>query len=182
MDLCILKLNGARAAENALEAVLAITRDWLPWLHDMSVVSRSALGRLTIMGYRLNDDVNRFEYEEGGLAALASETTYTRFLIGPLLGSSWPPVASPGLAATLARDVERRFFYTGALKDLLDRDSSALLLVSDAANCIEMVHLFAAYHPDVSHRQVGDLAEDCLASLAAQDELVGHATRSSTRH
>jgi hypothetical protein len=184
MELCILKFAGARVAENVLEAILVTARDWLPWLHDISVVSRTSLGRLTIRAPGVEDEADRFEYEEGELVEMAYESdSYTRFLVGPARASSWSSeLDCRRAAAGLALDVERSFFHTGALRDLLGRDSSALLLVADDDTCVAMVDLFAPYHPNVSCRPVSEDADDCLASLDPEDELVGYATKASMLH
>jgi hypothetical protein len=182
MDLCILTLDGANAAEDALEETLAITGEACPWLHDVGVVSRSALGRLRIMVSPLKKGGTPFEYEEGELAARAAEPDS-----GP---SGWraPPGAdsalsqSLGIAAILARHVERRFFHTRALKTLLTCDSSALLLVSTTETCSAMVRLFAPYHPRVLRRHVSGRAADCLSSLEAADDLLDRLTKATEVH
>jgi hypothetical protein len=182
MDLCILTLDGANAAEDALEETLSITGEACPWLHDVGVVSRSALGRLRIMVSQLKKGGTPFEYEEGELAARAAEPGD-----GP---SCWgaAPEADPefaqslGIAAILARDVERRFFHTRALKALLSCNSSALLLVSAAETCSAMVRLFAPYHARVLRRHVPGRAADCLSSLEATDDLIDRLTKANEVH
>jgi len=176
MDLCILTLDGANAAEDALEETLSITGEACPWLHDVGVVSRSALGRLRISVSQLKKGGTPFEYEEGELAARAAELGDSPSSWGVLPGADPAFAQSLGIAAIMARDVERRFFHTRALKTLLSCNSSALLLVSVAETCSAMVRLFAPYHPRVLRRHVPGRAADCLSSLEATDDLIDRLT------
>jgi hypothetical protein len=182
MDLCILTLDGANAAEDALEETVCITGGACAWLHDVGIVSRSALGRLRIMVSHPGKDGVNFEYEEGELAARAAEP-------GAARSSSWGPIVadtafmqSLGIAAILARDVERRFFHTRALKTLLSCNSSALMLVAAAETCTALVRLFTPYHPRVLRRHVPGRSADCLASLEATDDLLDRLAKANEVH
>lgn len=184
MDICMLTLEGSRAAEVALEETLLVTQNRLRWLHDVNVVRRSALGRLTILACSSDDDLLRFEYEEGELAERAAQpyggTTPLPSLHAPRPGllaadGSW-------LVSMLADEVERRFFHTEVFRRLLRRDTSALLLVADADTCLAMTHLFARYQPRVLSRHLQGSAGDCLAALEAPDDLVQDPTRASRLH
>jgi hypothetical protein len=182
MDLCILTLDGANAAEDALEETLSITGEACPWLHDVGVVSRSALGRLRITVSQLKKGGTPFEYEEGELAARAAEPGDGPSSWGAASGADTAFTQSLGIAAILARDVERRFFHTRALKTLLTCNSSALLLVSAAETCSAMVRLFAPYHARVLRRHVPGRAADCLSSLEATDDLIDRLTKANEVH
>jgi hypothetical protein len=182
MDLCILTLDGAAAAEDALEETLSITGEACPWLHDVGIVSRSALGRLRITVSQLKKGGTPFEYEEGELAARAAEPGDSPSSWGALHGADPAFAQSLGIAAIMARDVERRFFHTRALKTLLTCNSSALLLVSAAETCSAMVRLFAPYHPRVLRRHVPGRAADCLSSLEATDDLIDRLTKANEVH
>jgi hypothetical protein len=182
MDLCILTLDGANAAEDALEETSSITGDACPWLHDIGVVSRSALGRLRIMVSQLKKGGTPFEYEEGELAARAAEPDSGASTWSALPATDPAFAQSLGIAAILARNVERRFFHTRALKTLLTCNSSALLLVSAAETCSAMVRLFAPYHPRVLRRHVPGRAADCLSSLEAADDLIDRLAKANEVH
>lgn len=184
MDICMLTLEGSRAAEHALEETLLVTQNRFRWLQDVNVVRRSALGRLTILACSSGDALPGFEYEEGELAERAAR---------PYPGSTPPPSAhaprsSPSavddswLVSMLADEVERRFFHTEALRRLLRRDTSALLLVADAGTCVAMTRLFARYQPRVLSRRMQGSAGDCLSALEAPDDVVQDPTRGSRLH
>jgi hypothetical protein len=165
MELCILKFGGAHAAEKALDAVLVVTPEWLPWLYDISVVSRSRFGQLTITPSHSLRELARFEHGEDVAEEEDSDLTapeigaHTRFLLGPLVTPSWSSAAD-SLWHTInqAFDMESQLFHRGALKDLLSRDSSALLLVADTSTCRCMVRLFAPHQPGVVCRPLGDVS------------------------
>jgi hypothetical protein len=161
MELCILKFDGARGAEKALDEVLLVTPDWLPWLDDISVVSRSRFGQLAITASRTRRDRARFDQGEDEDADRAAPEfrAHTRFLAGPLVTPSWSLAAdSLWHAINEAFDTESQLFHHGALKDLLSRDSSALLLVADAVTCRCMVRLFSPHQPAVLCRDLGDVS------------------------
>lgn len=182
MDLCILTLDGANAAADALEETVAITGEGCPWLHDVGVVSRSALGRLRIMVSHSERHGAPFEYEEGELAARAAEPEGGSSSWAATLYADPAYAQSLGIAAILARDVERRFFHTRALKTLLTCNSSALLLVAAAETCTAMLRLFAPYHPRVLRRHVPGRASDCLSSLEATDDLLDRMAKTNEVH
>jgi hypothetical protein len=180
----MLTLEGSRAAEIALEETLLVTQNRFRWLQDVNVIRRSALGRLTILACSSGHELPGFEYEEGELAERAAQ---------PYAGAT--PLPSPRaprsnhsaaddswLVSMLADEVERRFFHTEALRRLLERDTSALLLVADTGTCLAMMRLFARYQPRVVSRRLQSSAGDCLSALEAPDDRVDDPTRASRFH
>jgi hypothetical protein len=184
MDLCILTLDGAQAADNALDDMALIAEDDYPWLRDICVISRSTLGRLTISAAHSTSDDEAFFYEEGELAARAAEPfVHTNEATCPCAANfdATPPY-SLEVAAILANDVERRCFHMRALKDLLKCDSSALMLVAPEETCVEMVRVFAPYQPRVFCRKIHGRVGDCLEMLDGADEATGQPTKASELH
>ena len=183
MDICMLTLEGSRAAEIALEETILVTQGRYAWLHDVNVIRRSALGRLTILASPSKEEL-RFEYEEGELAERAVETYGTACRLPSRLGPCSCPSATDRswAVAMLADEVERRFFHTPVFRRLLRRDCSALLLVADANKCLTMVNLFARYQPRVVSRHLHGSASEGLAALDAPDDLLQRASRASTLH
>jgi hypothetical protein len=171
MELCILKFAGAHTAEDAFEGALLCTRSWFSWLNDVSVVSRSRFGLITIAPSRSDHDIDLFDCDDDDVPDLeASEMdVHTRFLVGPFASPSWYP-DTPAVEQALLDPVEldpvelgKELLHRGALKDLLPPDSSALLLVADAETCSEMIELFAAQHPNILCRDLGSLFHPRLA-------------------
>jgi hypothetical protein len=171
MELCILKFAGACSAEDAFEGALLCTRSWFSWLNDVSVVSRSRFGLITIAPSRSDHDIDLFDCDDDDVPDLeASEMdVHTRFLVGPFASPSWypdtPAVEQAPLDPVEMDPVElgKELLHRGALKDLLPPDSSALLLVADAETCSEMIELFAAQHPSILCRDLGSLFHPRLA-------------------
>jgi hypothetical protein len=48
MELCILKFDGSNTADDALKQVADAEADRSPWLHEVGVVKRPLLGRISI--------------------------------------------------------------------------------------------------------------------------------------
>lgn len=166
MELCILKFSGADTAEDAFEAALLCTRSWFTWLNDVSVVSRSRFGLMTIAPSRSDQDIDLFDCDDADMPDLAASEmdVHTRFLVGPFASPAWYSAAPPIEEAVLdPLELSKELLHRGALKDLLPPDSSALLLVSDPETCGAMIDLFAARHPSILCRDLGSLYRPRLA-------------------
>lgn len=169
MELCILKFPGACTAEEAFESALLSTRSWFSWLHDISVVSRSRFGLMTIAPSRSEHDLDLFECDDADVPDLASSEidVHTRFLVGPFASPAWYTTNQSAVESKREDDdadaedeldpleLSRELLHRGALKDLLPPDSSALMLVADAETCSAMIDLFAARHPNILCRDLG---------------------------
>ena len=85
MEIGILVFDGTHAAEDALKEVFDAEADRRPWLHEVGVVSRPMLGRLTIRAsYPENKEA---VYREGDIARKDGDTAaYTGYLLGALAG------------------------------------------------------------------------------------------------
>lgn len=166
MELCILKFSGAHTAEDAFEGALLCTRSWFSWLNDVSVVSRSRFGLMTIAPSRSDQDIDLFDCDDEDVPDLEASAmdVHTRFLVGPFALPSWY-AETAAVEETVLDPIElgKELLHRGALKDLLPPDSSALLLVADAETCSEMIELFAAQHPSILCRDLGSLFRPRLA-------------------
>jgi hypothetical protein len=177
MELCILKFSGACTAEQAFESALLSTRSWFSWLNDISVVSRSRFGLMTIAPSRSEHDLDIFECDDADVPDLAASEidVHTRFLVGPFASPSWYMTTTGLMEAKREAEVgddddeldplelSQELLHRGALKDLLPPDSSALMLVADAETCSAMIDLFAARHPNILCRDLGGLFRPRLA-------------------
>jgi hypothetical protein len=141
-------------ADEALEDVSDAEADPRPWLNEVGVVSRPILGRLTI---RANfPDGEKLVHREGDAAAMAENLgAYTGYLLGNLLGplrSSFLALEGSSAAEDRAAPIEKKLFHIDELKEILPRDSSALVLIAETPICDAMVEVFSKYEPKVIRR------------------------------
>ena len=158
MELCILKFDGSRGAEDALQEVADAEADRNPWLHEVGVVARPLIGRVRISA--TFPDGKSQTFREGDLAdAVAGLGAYTGYYISALTG----PLTTMGNALrgeaagdAAGSEAEDRLFHLDEIKKALPRDSSALALIADEKTCDQMVELFQSYEPKVIRRDVAD--------------------------
>jgi hypothetical protein len=168
MELCVIKFDGDTFAEASLEAALVTRPDIPDWVADVSVVSRSRSGTLTVASAGRLEPSRRFRYHEGELAAVASELdVYSRALLRELDAVALD-IARVGVL--LAGDVERRFFHTTTLKELLTCDSSALLLFAHAAVCDDVERTFSGFTHELIRRGLDDELTRRFASFENEAE------------
>jgi len=167
MELCILKFDGSRGAEDALKDVTDAQADRDPWLHEVAMVARPLVGRVRI-GVTFPDGKSN-TFHEGDLADAVSDLgAYTGYFIsalaGPLgqLSTSFDAAVD---AEAKGSDVEKRLFHLDEIKKALPRDSSALALIADPQICDRMVELFQNYQPKVVRRDVADELRNRLEGL-----------------
>jgi hypothetical protein len=170
MEICILRLDGKHSADEALEEVSDAQADRTPWLNEVGVVSRPFVGRLTI---RANyPDGEKLDYEEGDLASKAGDIGgYTGYLLGNLSGpfrASLLELEGESEAEERAAPVEKKLFHIDELKELLPRNSSALVLIAETPICDAMVETFSNYYPKVIRRNVAAELEKQLDTIRAQ--------------
>jgi hypothetical protein len=176
MELCILRFEGSRGAEDALKDVSDSEADRNPWLHEVAVVARPLIGRVRI-GVTFPDGKSS-TFHEGDLAdAVSSMGAYTGYYISALAGpltSMFRTVAVADAGETMGSEAEQRLFHLDEIKKALPRDSSALALIADPDICDTMVDLFSSYEPKVIRRDVEDQLQRRLEGLhrrVAQDIL-----------
>jgi hypothetical protein len=158
MELCILKFDGSKGADDALDEVLDEEGDRNPWLLDVQVIARPLVGRVRF-GLTFPDGTSK-TLHEGDLAEATAELGglsgyYLSALAGPL-GSMFGAVNAAGTASAAGSDLEQRLFHVDALKKALPRDSSALVFLGDTAKCDALVELFKLYEPEVIRRDAAD--------------------------
>jgi hypothetical protein len=167
MELCILKFEGSRGAEDALKEVTDAEGDRNPFLHEVGMVARPLVGRVRI-GVTFPDGKSP-TFHEGDLAdAALNQGAYTGYYLSALTGPlGWiSRIVTAGAAGeSLGTDAEERLFHLDEIKKALPRDSSALALIADTATCDQMVDLFSSYEPKVTRRDVADELRQRLEGL-----------------
>jgi uncharacterized membrane protein len=180
MELCILKFEGSRGAEDALSDVVDAQADRYPWLHEVAVVARPLVGRVRI-GVTFPDGKSS-TFHEGDLAEAISDLgAYTGYYVSSLAGplsAMFGAVNAAAGASDLGSEAEQRLFHLEEVKNALPRDSSALALIAEPRICDEMVQLFTIYEPKIIRREVADELRtrlDGLHQRVAQGILSGGA-------
>jgi hypothetical protein len=158
MELCILKFDGSRGADDALTEVLEDEGDGNPWLLDIGVIARPLVGRVRF-GLTFPDGTSK-TLHEGDLADAAADAGglsgyYLSALAGPL-GSMFGTVNAAVASSALGSDVEQRLFHIDELKKALPRDTSALVFLGDKLKCDALVTFFKSYEPEVIRRDAAD--------------------------
>ena len=187
MELCILKFDGSRRAEDALKEVVDAQADRNPWLHEVAMVARPLMGRVRI-GVTFPDGKSN-TFHEGDLAEAVSDLgAYTGYLIsswtGPL-GSMSRTLSLSDAAGQAGSEAEDRLFHLDEIKKALPRDSSALALIADTTTCDQMVEMFSSYEPKVIRRDVADELRQRLEGLhrrVAQEILQSRGGAAPTAH
>ena len=180
MELCILRFEGSRGAEDALRDVADAQADRYPWLHEVAIVARPLVGRVRI-GVTFPDGKSN-TFHEGDLAEAVSDLgAYTGYYVSSLAGplsAMFGAVNASVAASDVGSEAEQRLFHVDEIKKSLPRDSSALALIAEPRICDQMVQLFATYDPKVIRRQIADELRkrlDGLHQRVAQGILSGGA-------
>jgi uncharacterized membrane protein len=168
MEVCILKFKKTDQAEEALKEVIAAHGDQNPWLHEIGVIKRPLIGRISIRATYGDSS----EVREGDVASkLAEAGKWTGYLVGSLAG----PLRARLMAlrmkmavSPIAKEVEQRLLGIEDIKELLPRGSSALVLAAAPEICDRMVELFAAWKPEVVRRDLGPEVQQLLEELHRQ--------------
>ncbi len=167
MEIGILVFDGKNAAEDALKEVFDAEADRRPWLHEVGVVVRPVLGRITIRASY--PETGRVVLREGDLSQKAGDmAAYTGYLLGALAG----PFRQALLAFEAGEEAqervaekEKKLFRIDEVKEILPRASSALVLMADPRIIDEFVQAFAIYDPIRTVRR--DVAEELRRRLQA---------------
>jgi hypothetical protein len=167
MEIGILVFDGKHAAEDALNEVFDAMADRQPWLHEVGVISRPVIGRLTIRAsYPENKDVL---YREGDIGKRAGDTSaYTGYVLGSLAGpfrASLLALSAGEVVQERVAEKEKKLFRIDELKALLPRASSALVLIAEPAVIDQMVEAFATYDAIKTVRR--DVAKEMQRRLEA---------------
>ena len=171
MEIGILVFDGKHTAEDALNEVFDAEADRRPWLHDVGVIARPVVGRLTIRAsYPENKNA---VYREGDFAKRAGDfSAYTGYMLGALAGpfrQSLVALAAGDAVQERVAEREKKLFRIDELKELLPRASSALVLIAEPPIIDEMVAAFGKYDPmKTVRRAVGRELQRRLKALREQ--------------
>jgi uncharacterized membrane protein len=167
MEVCILKFDGTDDADDALKEVVDAQADRNAWLHEVGVVKRPLLGRISIRATFTDDQAT--EVRQGELAAkIADAGGMTGYLIGSLVGPLHADMAMMEgelRAQRAGKTVEDKLLRTDDIKSVLPRGSSALVLIAAPAINDQLVELFEAWSPEVIRRDVAQEVQKRLESF-----------------
>jgi hypothetical protein len=171
MEIGILVFDGKRVAEDALKEVFDAQADRRPWLHEVGVISRPVVGRLTI--HASFPENKEAVYREGDLSQRAGDiSAYTAFMLGAVVGPFRQALMSAAAgddAQSRVAEKEKKLFHIDELKQILPRASSALVLMAEPAIIDEMVQTFGIYDPlKTVRRDVGQELQRRLRALRDQ--------------
>ncbi len=167
MEICILKFDGSSTADDALKQVANAEADRNPWLHEVGVVKRPLLGRISIRATFADD--RTAEVREGDIrSAVAEAGSMTGYLVGSLVGPLHAELAATeggSRGGAVGKALEKMLAPTEEIKRDLRRDSSALVLVATPAVNDRMVELFGAWSPEVVRKDVAQEVERRLETF-----------------
>ena len=167
MEICILKFDASRDAENALKEVSDTKGDRNPWLYDIGVLSRPLVGRVRVSASF--PDGKSKTFHEGDLAdAVADLGAYTGYFVSALagpLGQVIGAMKAATVAGAVGGEAEQRLLHLDEIKKALPRDSSVLVLVATPQICDAMVDAFKSYKPKVVRTDVADELQQRLQGL-----------------
>jgi uncharacterized membrane protein len=156
MELCVLKFDGASTADDALKQIANAEADRNPWLHEVGVVKRPLLGRISIRATFADDQAA--EVREGDVrSAVAEAGSMTGYLVGSLAGplhAEFAATEGEVRGKSIGKALEKMLAPFEEIKSRLPRDSSALVLVATPAVNDRMVELFAGWSPEVIRKDV----------------------------
>lgn len=168
MDVCILKFKKADQAEDALTKLVNEKGDKEPWLHEVGVLKRPLVGRISI---RATFD-EAPEIREGEIAKeIENAGKWTGYLVGSLGGPLRARIAELKFKRRVgpaAKEIENLLLGIDDIKAMLPRGTSALVLVASSDICDRMVELFKPAQPEVIRRQVDDDLQQLLQELDCQ--------------
>jgi uncharacterized membrane protein len=156
-DLLLLKFNSTYGAQNALNAVRALTEMDYAWVDDIAIVERHSSGRVST--HTTHGSVS-------GGAAWGG-------LMGMLIGILFPPIgflALFGVGAATGATIEKLTKETGLdrqmldeIRSTLDKGTSALLLLGAKGDADQMAKAFEKYEPVSIVRH--EIADDTVGNL-----------------
>lgn len=165
MEVCILKFNKADQAEQALTTLVNAQGSKEPWLHEVGIIKRPLVGRISIRATYADSP----EIREGDIAAkLAEAGKWTGYLVGGLAGPLRARIEAFQVKRALAlpaKQLEKLLLGIDDIKELLPRGSSALVLAATQEICDRMVELFFPWQPEVIRRDLNPEAQQLLEEL-----------------
>ncbi|MGD0677074.1 MAG: hypothetical protein ABSC94_16795 [Polyangiaceae bacterium] len=171
MEACVLQFARADQAEAALTELVESQGAAIPWLHEVGVVKRPLIGRISIRATYAESP----EIREGDIASqLAEAGKWTGYLVGSLAGPLRARVEALRFKRTVApaaKEVEKMLLGIDDIKALLPRGSSALVLAASSEICERMVQLFSQWQPEVLRRTLSGEVQKLLEDFHRQAEL-----------
>jgi hypothetical protein len=169
MEICVLKFDGSRGADDALAEVMEADGAKNPWLLDVGVIARPLVGRVRV-ALSFPDGVSK-TFHEGDVAEAAADAGglsgyYLSALAGPF-GPMFGAVDAAVEAGERGQQLEENLFHVEELKRVLPRDSSALVFLGDTETCDGFVEMFELYEPQVIRHYA---SEELLRRLQAIHE------------
>jgi uncharacterized membrane protein len=168
MELCILKFSGTHDADRTFQEILGAEADRHPWLHEVGVVRRPLIGRISISATYEDDPT---EVKQGEVASdVENAGAMTGYLIGSLVGPLHAEMAALEgsiRARGLGDALEDKLLHVDDIKQVLPRGSSALVLVASPEINDQLVEMLAPWSPEVIRR---DVAEEVARRLHVLEE------------
>jgi uncharacterized membrane protein len=168
MEVCILTFTDTHYADDALEKALDVVGGQLPWLHEVGVVKRPLIGKISIRA--TFDDDKPTELKQGDLASQAADTgALTGYLIGSLVGPLHADMAAmegEQRARAAAKRAENELMFVDEIKQALPRGTSALVLVAPKEINDDFVALFSDYTIEIDRRDLAEEIEQRLHKFA----------------
>jgi len=167
MEVCVLKFKGTDLADEALNRVASAQATPTTFLHEVAVVKRPLVGRISIRATFGDEEVG--EIKQGDIAAQLKEAgAWTGYLVGSLGGplhAQMSKLEAKRIVAPAAKELENDLMRIDDIKRLLPRGSSALVLVAAPDNVTRMVELFGTWKPEVIRREISREVEMRLEEL-----------------
>ncbi len=161
MEICILTFNSKNEAENTLKEITGGNAGRFPWLHQVGVVKRPLLGKISITA--TYDDDQPTEIRQGDIASSVEDAgALTGYLIGSLVGPLHAQMAAleGGMRGATAGDaLEGKLMQIDDVKRVLPRDSSALVLIAAPETNDQFVQLFQKRAAQVIRRDMSEEIE-----------------------
>jgi len=163
MEICIQAFDGTHDADDALKSVLAAEAEQNPWLHQVAVVRRPVIGKISISA---TYDDEPSEVKQGDLASDIEEAgAMTGYLIGSLVGplhAEMTALEASSQARALGGALEDKLLHVDDIKRFLPRGTSALVLVARSDINDRFVDVFDAWSPNVVRRDIAEEIEERL--------------------
>lgn len=145
MEICIIYFDGSRTANQALDLAMERRAGGLSWLRDVTAIRRSSRGRVWT-----RPAWSRKRRRGGDARAGAELLRPANDVTGVALDEATLPssvVVATNAGARGAREVEleRDVIRVVELEDLLEPNSSALILIGERADCDYMEATFARH-------------------------------------
>jgi hypothetical protein len=136
-------------------------------LLEVGTIARPLVGRVRV-GVTFPDGESK-TFHEGDLSKAAADLGgltgyYVSALAGPF-GTMFAVADGEAAARQFGSDAEQRLFHLDDVKEVLPRDSSALVLIAGDQTCADLIKMFETYGPKVIRAEVDPELRTRLESL-----------------